>query len=193
MDRVMNIQENKNQHNGESIPVNFTRLVKAIKKKKANEIWTYFQTILRDVGVVNEEESDEEEMAAEEVATESPPVEPVSPPMPPTTEESNAAADSDIEMESVPESQTISEENTTPAEENVRESAGVDAPVQTSTVSDEREHSPAQPHNVRPFRRGGVHGYELKDELQRILAILDSYILYKHPQYVELFNLLGQM
>lgn len=38
-DNVMNIQENKNQLDGDSLPKNFTRLVAAIKEDKANRIW----------------------------------------------------------------------------------------------------------------------------------------------------------
>jgi len=42
-DTVMGIQENKNQFDGESLPLTFTRLVKAIRFKKAADIWAYFQ------------------------------------------------------------------------------------------------------------------------------------------------------
>ena len=45
-DRVMGIQENKNQFDGESLPKNFTRMVKAIKKQKADEIWKYFNEVI---------------------------------------------------------------------------------------------------------------------------------------------------
>jgi hypothetical protein len=38
-DRVMNVQENKNQLDGDSLPKNFTRLVAAIKEDKAVRIW----------------------------------------------------------------------------------------------------------------------------------------------------------
>ena len=38
-DSVMNVQENKNQLDGDSLPKNFTRLVAAIKDEKANRIW----------------------------------------------------------------------------------------------------------------------------------------------------------
>jgi hypothetical protein len=45
-DRVMGIQENKNQFDGESLPKNFTRMVKAVKKEKADEIWKYFNEVI---------------------------------------------------------------------------------------------------------------------------------------------------
>ena len=42
-DTALGIQENKNQFDGESLPMNFKRLVKDIRMKKAEEIWTYFE------------------------------------------------------------------------------------------------------------------------------------------------------
>jgi hypothetical protein len=43
-DRVMNVQENKNQLDGDSLPKNFTRLVAAIKEDKAGSIWAQLTT-----------------------------------------------------------------------------------------------------------------------------------------------------
>jgi hypothetical protein len=42
-DHAMNIQENKNQYDGESVDKRFTRLVFAIKRAKFNEIWKNFE------------------------------------------------------------------------------------------------------------------------------------------------------
>jgi hypothetical protein len=41
-DKVMGIQENKNQYSGLNVPKHFTRLVNAIKKEKSKEICEYF-------------------------------------------------------------------------------------------------------------------------------------------------------
>jgi hypothetical protein len=60
-DRVMNIQENKNQFDGDSLPKSFTRLVKAIRMKKADEIWEHFETILSDAKKPNNEEDEGED------------------------------------------------------------------------------------------------------------------------------------
>jgi hypothetical protein len=58
----MGIQENKNQFDGESLPANFTRLVKAFRMKKAEEIWEYFlQRVTVSVSVSATEDSDSEE------------------------------------------------------------------------------------------------------------------------------------
>ena len=54
-DRVMNIQENKNQFDGNSLPKNFTRLVKWLKRKKVDEIQMYFtETLSAEKEVVPE-------------------------------------------------------------------------------------------------------------------------------------------
>jgi hypothetical protein len=72
-DRAMNIQENKNQFDGKSLPKNFTRLVKALKKRKSHMIQEYFTAVLRSVEPVaevyvdQEEEEEEEEEGEEEV------------------------------------------------------------------------------------------------------------------------------
>lgn len=63
-DRVMNIQENKNQFDGDSLPKSFTRLVRAIRMKKADEIWEHFEILLRDSKKPNKE--DEKDGADEE-------------------------------------------------------------------------------------------------------------------------------
>lgn len=56
-DNVMGIQENKNQFDGDSLPLNFTRLVKALRMKKADEIWDYF---LQRVSPPADSDSEEE-------------------------------------------------------------------------------------------------------------------------------------
>lgn len=46
-DRAMNIQENKNQFDGKSLPKNFTRLIRCLKKKKVQAIQEYFSAVLK--------------------------------------------------------------------------------------------------------------------------------------------------
>ena len=85
----MNIQENKNQFDGKSLPKNFTRLVKALKKRKSHMIQEYFTTVLKSVEpkieesrsepvaevyvVQEEEEEEQEEEVAESADEETPP------------------------------------------------------------------------------------------------------------------------
>lgn len=63
MDNIMAVEENKNKHNGSALPITFTRLVKAIRDKKATEILEYFNTKCEEV---MEEEEEEEESEEEE-------------------------------------------------------------------------------------------------------------------------------
>jgi len=44
MDLIMGIQENKNQHNGDALPIQLLRLMRAIRDKKGRTIWKYFET-----------------------------------------------------------------------------------------------------------------------------------------------------
>jgi hypothetical protein len=43
MDLLMGIQENKNQHNGDALPIQLLRLMRAIRDKKGRAIWRYFE------------------------------------------------------------------------------------------------------------------------------------------------------
>ena len=62
-DKVMGIQENKNQFDGESLPVTFSRMIFAIREQKAHDIWNYFQRTVAPAAAAasDEEESEEEE------------------------------------------------------------------------------------------------------------------------------------
>jgi hypothetical protein len=46
-DQIMGIQENKNQFDGDSLPKNFTRLIRHLKAEKANEIIEYFEELTK--------------------------------------------------------------------------------------------------------------------------------------------------
>lgn len=81
-DRVMNVQENKNQLDGDSLPKNFTRLVAAIKEDKANRIWAQLTTAA---------------VAAHRAAQ---PVAPPRPPSPVPDSDTESEADSEAETES---------------------------------------------------------------------------------------------
>lgn len=77
LDHAMNIQENKNQYDGSSVDKKFTRLLLAIKKKKATEIWEYFESTVKaslpvapaplEVESESEEEEEEESMNSDSV------------------------------------------------------------------------------------------------------------------------------
>ena len=63
-DEAMMIQQNKNQWQACDMPINLTRLVKAIRKQKADEIWTYWNELAPEP--IQEQESSEENTKVEE-------------------------------------------------------------------------------------------------------------------------------
>jgi hypothetical protein len=75
-DRIAQIQKNKNQHDGSTIPKNLTRLIKAIKKKKFQEIWKYFddliQALYRPIEQEEEHEEEQEEVVQQREDTSAP-------------------------------------------------------------------------------------------------------------------------
>jgi hypothetical protein len=81
-DNIMGIQENKNQFDGESLPLNFTRLVKAIRMQKADDIWTYFE--ITAAAELPEDEDDEDAEDATPTPTPTPIPEPPGPTPTPT-------------------------------------------------------------------------------------------------------------
>lgn len=69
-DHVMGVQENKNQLNGSAIPRNLTRLIEAIKKRKADQIWEFIRVTLRAAEAdLQEDDSDSEEEEEDEEET----------------------------------------------------------------------------------------------------------------------------
>ena len=69
-DKVMGIQENKNQFDGDSLPKNFTRLIRHLKSEKANEIIEYFQELTEPKDLQEEsQETSSEEHVVDEVSS----------------------------------------------------------------------------------------------------------------------------
>ncbi len=64
-DKAMGTQENKNQFNPNGPPKNFTRLVKAIRHQKFEEIWAAIQ---ESISPPQDEEDEEEEEEEEEIS-----------------------------------------------------------------------------------------------------------------------------
>jgi hypothetical protein len=99
-DRVMNIQENKNQFDGSSLPITFTRLVKSIKVEKAKELWEYFNNIIAE----NEASKPKKvaEIKAEREAEETKRKKPmVAPPNDTDTDSTSETIDNELEQEQV--------------------------------------------------------------------------------------------
>jgi hypothetical protein len=75
------------------------------------------------------------------------------------------------------------EEETSESEQNILQSTN------TNTTAQITIKTTLQPHDVRPHRRGGVYGNELKEELERVMSIINNSTLYG-DLHVELFNML---
>lgn len=114
MDRAMNIQENKNQFDGKSLPIRFTRLLKWIRKQKSEEIWEYFTNTIAMYQAENAPSEDEEE-EVDDAPTPAPA--PVPAPAPATPATTNVLDQLDTarqantrEVAPLPESDTESED-----------------------------------------------------------------------------------
>lgn len=55
-DKVIGIQENKNQYQSSTLPINFTRLIKFIKYQTAKGIWDYFEEVVRAAAPIGQGE-----------------------------------------------------------------------------------------------------------------------------------------
>jgi hypothetical protein len=212
-DHAMNIQENKNQYDGESVDKRFTRIVAAIKRKKFAEIWQYFESASRVVQVqVEEEEEEEEEEMRDELVEEAPL------PMPmhmhvPVAEQPNTILDffrtvSNTEVpitSAVESSDTVMREEVpipqvdTPANDYATLAVAEVEPTHVAVEEVPQEilahvpptpSPPAIPINVRQYRRGLVHGGELTQELQRVLDRVDANAEYTDENSISIFNML---
>jgi hypothetical protein len=70
-DKTIGIQQNKNQFDGKSVPINLLRLVKHIRNIKAEQIWEYFEYIIEgnDTISVNSDVSDTNDTTPTTVST----------------------------------------------------------------------------------------------------------------------------
>ena len=182
-DRIFNIQENKGILNPDSQPKNLTRLIKAMKIHKANEIWNIFENKLKEKEVEEVEEVEEEEV---EVVPEVP-VEPVVPEVIPEVEEVEEVEEV-VPVVPVPVVPVVPEVKEVPVEpvvpEVIPEVPEVPVPEVKEVPDIKKEPKPT---DVRPFRRGGVSGKEILEEFQRISAQIDSTTIYMDT-YIELYN-----
>lgn len=215
-DRAMNIQENKNQFDGESLPQNFTRLVKDIKNQKAAEIWNVFQTILdrkreeeeaaareeEEAAAREEEEARDEEARrvreAEEAAARAARAEQIAREegarLIREAEEALAGLqgvvhdeEGDHEEEESSDEESDGNEDPSHHEQAQGQEQDQDQNQNQDQGQEQEQNRPPPPVDVRPFRRGGVFGHELKSELQRIIAALVDDTLYS-DQLLQLYN-----
>ena len=220
-DEVMGIQENKNQFNGDSIPKNFTRLVRAIRESHGDCIWNYFTTLIDSAKKKPANESakedvtdDTEEDAKDDAEEDAKAVE--------TTEEATEAAETTEEATGVTEAVEATEEATgatetteeatgaTEVEEateeatrateaaetteeatDATEKATEEATEDATDATEETNESAKKPVNVTSYRKHAVTGKELIEQLNTLLATVSSDTVYTDSSVIELYNKLS--
>ena len=189
-DAVMGIQENKNQFDGDSLPKNFTKLIKHIKAEKANEIIEYFKSL-----------------------TEEPPSSQPHIPLPesPSPESEPPALEPNVPLPESPHSELDSPQPEPPAQQPEPPAPQAEPPSpqpeldspqaelpspnpETPSPESETPSPPPEPSpfNVKPHRKGAVAGNELIELMQYIMRSIDGQKSYKED-YITLFNLLNNI
>ncbi len=211
-DICIGIQENKTQFNGEDLPINLTRLIRFIKKQKANEIWNYFKSLIapqeeniseianaNDSDIEQEfEEEPEEQQQQQEIVELVPEFVNLSLEMPEEEDIPITPVAVNQEVENIIEESSIvqvieeivqNNEETTIIEENIEEdnqSLIEDSIVESEATTIQEEQR--LPVNVTSYRRGAVIGNELLLEMQRIINNINPDAYY-NEEYIKLFNL----
>jgi hypothetical protein len=70
-DKVMGIQENKNQWESKDMPINLTRMFEHFHNKKASEIWNYFIKITSQISNIPSDSSDSDDSDDSHVSSKS--------------------------------------------------------------------------------------------------------------------------
>ena len=192
-DQIMGIQENKNQFDGDSLPKNFTRLIRHLKGEKANEIIEYFEELTKPKKQ-GDEESQEDSLTS---SSDEQLVEQVS------SSEEEKSTDI-LSMISVIADSQKNERKGGIIQEFVIERGGVDAPIdetpapvdETPAPADETpapaEHIPV-PIDVSSHRKGAVGGDELILIMQSVMGNINTAKKYSDTEHIKLFNLLNEM
>lgn len=170
-DEAMHIQQNKNQWLSEDMHINLTRLVKAIRKKKSDEIWKYWNELAMEP--IQEQEYSDEDTKVEEKSDQ--------------LLENNSEENSD-DTEAAPEG--ASEAAQEKASEAAQEAAATEETMEEQHVESETKASKNiynKPITVSAYRRGIVSGSELKEKLMDVFNGLDDEENYGDA-YVNLYN-----
>ena len=182
-DRIFGVQEIKGYINPSSHPLNLSRLVEHLRLCKSNEIWEMFQKKVNERQEVEDEVEDEEvEEEVEEVEDEvEDEVEEVKVPEVPEVEVVEVKVVSEPVVEVV-EVKVVSE----PVVEVVEVKVVSETVVEEEKVEESKK--TIKPHEVGPFRRGGVTGKELIQEMERFIKMIDPESIYI-DRCIEIYNL----
>jgi hypothetical protein len=173
-DKIMNIQENKNQHNGDSIPKPLSRLLQNIRQQHVDNV---VKKVEERYEAVEQPESPVEQPESPVEQPESPVEQPESPVEQP---------ESPVEQ---PESPV--EQPETPVEQPETPVEQPETPVEQPETPVEQPETPVEqptPHDVSGFRRGGVYGRELIRVLKHLVDNTDPDKLYTTSDYISCYN-----
>jgi hypothetical protein len=199
-DRVMGIQENKNQFDGDSLPKNFTRLIKHIKAEKANEIIQYFESLIPPPAAPAPapQPPAPEPPAPQPPAPEPPAPQPPSPeppaPEPPSPEPPSPEPPSpEPPSPEPPAPQPPSQEPEPAPQPLTSEPEPAPQPLTSEPEPAPQPPSPQppprEPFDVSEHRRGAVGGNELIGIMQNVMGHIAPERMYQ-DNYIKLFNLL---
>ena len=166
LDGISGAQENKNQHNPESLPKNLVRLIDYLVTEKGNSVWNWMGDMVKNKNPSPPKKADEAKKEREEAKR-----------------AAEATRQKKLEEEAAKKKLEEEAAKKKKAEETAAASKQVDNTKKADDVGKQ---------NVGPFRRGAVEGGELIDELQRVLASVKRGEQYK-GLHVELFNNLGKI
>jgi hypothetical protein len=214
-DKVMGIQENKNQFDGDSLPKNFTRLIKHIKAEKANEIIQYFESLTAPAP--SPEPPAPQPIEKPPLATmlhstsgfmtrgetnPSPPAPAPKPPAPapeppsPAPEPPSPAPEPPTPAPEpptpAPEPPTPAPEPPTPAPPTPEQDVASEHDASSENEDNQQSKKCKKPFYVSPHRKGAVCGIELIALMQHTIDNITRENKYE-GNYIKLFNLLNDI
>lgn len=148
LDSISGAQENKNQHNSESIPKNLVRLIDHLVTEKGNSVWNWMVEMVKN--------KNQPPKKADDVKKEK--------------EEAKKAAEAAKQKKA-------EEEAKKKADEVARKKAEEEAKKAEEDANKSKEQNVIV-QNVQGFRRGGVEGNEVFTEIERVRAKINKKQVY---------------
>ena len=193
-DRAMNIQENKNQFNGEAVSKAFTRLVRHAKKIHMQKIKDHMENVMKSFQPQPPQSPVEPPQSPVE-----PPQSPVEPPQSPVEPPQSPVEPPQLPVEPpqlpveplvVPPLEPSVEPPQSPVEPLVV--PPLEPPVEPPQSPVEPPQLPVEPPveplDVPAHRKNTVYGHEMIEALDRLRASIQSDVAYTDGQYIRLFN-----
>jgi hypothetical protein len=168
-DNIMKIQENKNQYNGDSIPLNLNRLIKFIKCEKAKYIWEYFKSHTALYNVNNSSEIPSVQTRVDNII-----------PVDNIIQVDNIILD-EIPSEIQPVNTTIVDDSNTTSD--------TDSNDEETVITRKLK----KPTYVNGYRKGMVTGKELIEEFERLMSSINPETEYSEEEFIKLYNMMNNI